>query len=223
MLSHRCVFIDDPAGNVVTITVTDSSEDPTDLTTYTFSTQAIGTASMDRIVIVGAIGRAGATGRTISSVTIGGNAAGSVGAAAAADDTTNSRVAQLFALLVTSGTTADIVVTFNSTMVRAGIVVWAMTGTGGSTNAHDSATSTASPATTTACSIPTNGGAVGVCYSTDANGRIWTGLTEDSDNAVESQYVGGAHKNVTTAEGSPTIEVDTTANSAMAVASFAPA
>ena len=212
------------AGGGVTISFSDSSISTTNATTYSFTAQNTGTASSDRVLIVGAVGRATVTSGTVSAITIDGAAAATI-VSVGADDTTNSRCANLRALSFSTGTTATIEVTFNRAMVRAGIGIWSMIGTNGATTVFGNNTATTANPTSAAVTIPANGGAVGICFSTDASGRVWTGLDEDFDDDLEGQSSSGAHKNVVTAESPATASVDTGAGAfpVMVVASWGPA
>src|SRR6478609_6446568 len=63
----------DATGSPPAISYTTSTSDSNDLSTYTFSTQAIGTAASDRKVIVAVQARAtGTTTLAVSSMTVGG-------------------------------------------------------------------------------------------------------------------------------------------------------
>lgn len=87
-----------------------------DLTTYTFAAQGIGTASPKRLVVV-AIHARRSSNRTISAVTIGGIAAAIVQSA-------SSHLPNGFAFaIVPTGTTADIVITFSADVTRCAIGV----------------------------------------------------------------------------------------------------
>lgn len=172
------------------ISNTASATDGTDLTTYTFSAQSIGVAESNRFIVVGAAARATANGRTISSVTIGGNSATQI-VAVSADDGGNSRAAGLFGLVVPTGTTADIVVTFSGAMTRAGVGIWRIMGLRSAT-AKDTQTDTTSPTLSWTLDIPVGGVGIGVAFMNNNAGTTWTGLTEDFDNVVESNTITGA-------------------------------
>lgn len=88
-------------------------------TTYTFSGVNIGTADQYRFVVVCVRGWSGSTAtRTVSSLTIAGTTATSL------VNPSNQYAGAIYGLTVTSGTTADIVVTFSSSMNNAGIFVY---------------------------------------------------------------------------------------------------
>jgi len=180
------------------VTFTDSSVNSGSATTYTFSSQAIGTASADRVVVVGTSGGAGAT-NPVSSMTIGGVSA------VKAIGTVNSTGTEIWYATVTSGTTASVVVNWGGTKSRCGIGVWALTGvTGvGATN-----TSTSSTATLTV-SGRAKDIILAVYGGKDHASVTFTGLTEDYDEDISgagSQYQAGGSKKLT-ATGSNTITV----------------
>jgi hypothetical protein len=180
----------------VVIVNTDDSADAGNLTTYTFSTQSLGAAQWDRVILVGAAHRATANNVTIDSCTIDGNAATSVVNTGAVNDTTNSRAARLFARFVPTGTTADIVVTLSAAAVRAGIGVWAMYGTNGAITAFNTNTSSSANPTTANVNIPAEGAAVAFAFGTDAPGLTWSGFTESFDSSLDGQVITGAIRHV---------------------------
>lgn len=94
-------------------------------TNYTFTSQNIGAASSDRLVVV-AISSEYNSARTFSSCTIGG-----VTASVAISDSNNSSesaIAAICYLNVTSGTTADIAVTMSGATTSIYISVYTITG-----------------------------------------------------------------------------------------------
>lgn len=200
---------------VVDITFTDSSVDPTDLTTYTFSAQAFGAEAADRKIIVGISNRGLNFG--ITSVTIGGVAATSVvqSPAGAATDK-----ASIFIADVPTGATGDVVIVFGGGMTRVGIGVWRMVGASTSTPT-DTGTSATDPATTT-LTIAANGGGVGCGLSVGVTSTAtWAGLAEDYDEVVESTITHtGAHLN-SVAGGDIAVSCDWTGTPSPGVAAFA--
>ena len=96
-------------------------------TAYTFSSCDLGTAASNRSIVVGVGGGQSSSGnRTVSSVTINGvTATKATEQLSFSGDNTS-----IFFAAVPSGSTGDIVVTFSSSMVRAGIGVWSVTDLG---------------------------------------------------------------------------------------------
>ena len=102
-----------------------------DATSYTFSSVSFGAEASNRSIVVGiGAGRASSGARNVNSVTIGGVTA----TKAIEKDSpaaTGSNVAAIAFAKVPTGTSGDIVVTFNGTMARCGIGVWSATDLGG--------------------------------------------------------------------------------------------
>src|SRR3990167_1616167 len=136
----------------INLTETDNAIDATNAEIYTFSAQAIGVASADRIVIVGISTRAGAT--SIDSVTIGGISASEV---VFSGHGTGSGIVTLYQAAVPTETTADIVVNLNVTANRCGIVVWRLTGANATATATASDNSITSDAFSASLVIPADG------------------------------------------------------------------
>lgn len=176
------------AAAAVAITSTDSKVDAVDRQTYTFTSCALGSAAGDRRIIVGIGARKSTATLSISSVTVGGVSASAV---VTAVDSASDNIAALWIADVPSGTTGDVVVTFNEAGVqRCGIGVWRMVGASSGT-ASDTDSNTGVSTTPTIISktltIPTGGSAVGYSFTTgSALTATWTNLTESFDATVES-------------------------------------
>lgn len=169
-----------------TVTFTDSSVDATDATAYTFSTQSIGTAAADRKIVVAADTAGGAASADgVSGITVGGEALTQVAATIAplGDETQ----VELWQGTITTGTTADIIVTWNGAHGRCGIGVWAVTGAGAaaSDTVEDNSSTTAETGT---IDVPAGGVLIAavVHTATGTKTHVWTGPTEDYDEEVES-------------------------------------
>lgn len=177
------------------ITIEDLAGDPADLTTYTFSGRAVGAAAADRYVLVGAAWRNGAgLDRNIASATIGGNPA--------TIWTPNSHSAAngvaIIGASVPTGTTADIVITFNAGNSRCCIAVARCTGIDASALAGTPvqvASTAANAATFTVNSnVDTVTDGVVFAYMFKSSGNAaWTltydgtgGLTEATQQSVEN-------------------------------------
>jgi hypothetical protein len=170
-----------------------SNNSVADQTTYTFSSQSIGAAASDRDVIVFIMGGAGATTPTISSVTIGGNAA-TLDVQTNQDSGSQGAACGIARLRVTSGTTATIAVTFSSGALNCFIAVYRLTG-------HVSGTPFATGSDVTdpiniSINVPAGGVAVSGVALFRGGGtgdNVWTGLTEDVDASLsETTYDAGA-------------------------------
>lgn len=205
------------AGGVVpaTVSFTASAVDTTNLTVYTFSSQAIGTANSTRQVVVGV-----SSNETVSTVTIGGISATKI------LEIGGSQRAGLWVADVPTGTTADVVVTFASGGARCAIGVWALYNAASSTD--DTGSSTANPLTDT-LNIPASGVAIGYAYTFNSPSRtfVWSGITEAFDEDVESTArSSGASDEFTTEQVGLTITATpsgSTSTNSMALASWGPA
>lgn len=161
------------------------ASDTTNAAEYTFSSQNIGTASADRYIIAAVNSRiAGTTANDVSGITIGGSAMDEIVQAQGTGDG-NSCFGAIFALNVTSGTTADVVVTWTTTMLRCGLALYSITGLA-NTTPHDTDSSVADNP-----SVNLNVPATGHVISCSGSGNntataSWTELTEDHDTTVES-------------------------------------
>lgn len=162
--------------------------DGTALTTYTFASQAIGSASSTRRVIVAVALIADAI-RTISSVTIGGVSASAI----VTDDTTNffSYRLSLYIADVPTGSTASVVVTASGGCQAATISVWAAYDLNSSTPVDSDASPDASPPYDIP-SLTTQADGFLVAATTflgdSAASASWTNATERSD--LSSSFTG---------------------------------
>jgi hypothetical protein len=188
----------------------------------TFSSVDIGTASATRKVIVG-VGMDGFQGNeAYTSLTIGGVAANLVGVQNAAS---GGRPVALYELDVSSGTSADIVVTFTGTQTKCysmGIGVWTIEGG----TLFSTVGSTANPG---AGNISVSSGGTVIAIMTEGSASAtytWANLTENFDNQVRASRhaFSGASKNLSSAT-TQAISATSSGGSqfAMLAASFAPA
>lgn len=151
---------------------------------YTFTVANIGPAASDRYVVVCISSEASTDGRTLSSVTIGGNAATLHANAASNIVASTTVIAAIAGLLVTSGTTATVVANFSGNMAICYCHVYTLTFDLSST---PTATKTkASNAATTSLSdtinVPENGALlVTSCCATSTGSYTMTGVAEDAD------------------------------------------
>ena len=165
---------------------------------HTFAGEAIGTAAPDRYVAVGVRTNVG----TISSVTIGGNAATKVLNLADAEGE-----AAIFMLLVTSGTTADIVVDL-STSATCSIGVWTVNGLV-STTPTDSFTSTSDPGSGV-IDVTAGGFVIGIAYdAVNAPNITWSEVTERYEHAPGGvRCMSGADKSYAAAQTNLAVSAD---------------
>lgn len=167
-------------GTPRTLTFGQSASSTADLTTYTFSAQAIPDApSADRRVYVGIMGVSTAAARTISSVSIGG---------VTADVSTQYSASEALCIAsaaVPTGTTADVVVTFSGACSRASIGLWSSIGLTTGTPV-DSGTSLSANPTTDTLGTELNGFCIAIALSTIATTVSWSAVTEKYDAQIES-------------------------------------
>lgn len=169
-------------GGPITATYQTQTSSGTDASSYSFTSQPIGTAAAGRRVVV-SIGYASASAVTLSSVTIGGVSASIDGDT---DAITGNRRAYIVSAVVPTGTTATVAVTLSGTAARVGIGVWSLSG--------------GSPTGQTATSINSNSGTltvttavndVVICagYASHSSGTVtttWTDATERFDASIET-------------------------------------
>ncbi len=183
-------------GSVASVTYVNNYTSGTDTNTYTFSGCNIGTANADRTVVITVGARRSGTPSTVNSVTVGGNSATEL--VQVSSGATNSCVAAIYAIDVPSGTTADVVVTLASTMLRCGIGVYDCTGI--STTANDTATATSASGSGTVTATA-DGAVIGVAMSGSSTAFTWSGITENYDVQVgaETARASGASLEVSAA------------------------
>jgi len=173
-----------------------SNFDVANLATYTFSSEPIGAvpdSDESRYVMVTVHTFDNQTNRTISSVTIGGSAAAEF-VQSTVNEGGSSSVVGLYFIELDTGTTADIVVTFNGQASYGAIGVYRVIGSqDGTLTLHDSATDNLSNnMTLDVNTIPK--GVVIAGTSLDSGGlATWSGLTENYDfDANSTEFVSGA-------------------------------
>ncbi len=164
----------------LTVTFTDSSVDTSNSTAYTFSSQAIGAAGSDRTIVVATNGEGGGASRYVSTLTIGGVSATKIVSSLSEN---LYWPCEMWKAVVPTGTTADIIVTWDSNMSECGLGVWDVRNMGG---VFSSGTDSTDPGNTTLW-IPAGGVGIG---SMKSGGGVasytWTGLTKDYDELVDS-------------------------------------
>lgn len=171
------------------------------LSSYTYTSAPIGTASSTRTVIVGVVYRSG-SGVTSASVTVGSTAATQI---ASTNPTTG---VYLFTANVPSGTTANITASLTgSTPSRAGIHVWA---------AYDLINPTSPTAIVygsqtrpTVLNSNVTKGSIGVCvsYNNDSTTFTYVGLTKNFDSYVSGGSFTCASENFAVTETPRTMSV----------------
>ena len=203
--------------DAVSLTYLGTASDATNLITYTFASQGLGTPASDRQIIVLASGFTGPTSKTISSITV-------AGVSATININTNGDYGYeglgIGIADVPTGTTGDVVVVFSGAMNSADIHLYRATGL--SKTAHDTDSNTGAPPSVN-LSVPDNGVAVSISHNRGGTAS-WTGLTE-GDDITDSQ---GYNESVASASGLSTSTLTITAtwdpdsSSQLIAASFSP-
>jgi len=150
--------------SAATITYTDNKVSSSAATAVrSFSSCAIGTASDDRVIIVGAgTSGGGGSGDSIASITVGGTALANQFSRVHTDH----NQAHLWAGTVTSGTSATIVLTWNRAANASGIAVWATTGLDISSGVTDSGSAVITNSTSAmSADLDISAGGIAIGYS----------------------------------------------------------
>lgn len=187
------------------VTYLSTTGSTTNTTTYTFSSQGIGSASANRYVIIGITSRTlSGTGGNITSLTVGG-----ISCTINSEIANSGNVTCIGIANVPTGTTADVVATFDETQTQCDIAIWTATDVI-STTASDTLTSTAADPSGT---IDVTAGGFIVAIAKDDTGTAppaatWTELVEDFDALdANGNNKTGAHKEYVGASSGLTIGV----------------
>lgn len=197
-------------GVPATISFVGCTSDETNLTTYTYTNHATGTAGARR-TIVGVGLRDGTTDFSTASMTVGG-----VSATEAADTADTGSLVQSAIYIIDnpSGTTATIVVTASEAIQSMTVCVWAAYDVISITPADTAINfQTASAALTLDLDVTGGGVAVGMATVNNSAGgtATWTGMNERSDAASGGANEHGQSSADTTTEGTPvTVSADFT-------------
>lgn len=205
-----------------TRTALQGTPDISNLTTYTFSSVNFGTADGARYIICGVSSRAGGSS-TINSVTIGGVTASIVVQINSAADS-GFNTAGIAIAAVPTGTSGDVVVVFSAGQARATIYLWSSTTLESATASDFDSNAANDPSVNIDC--PANGFIIAVAsFSVGTGSTTWTGLTEDYDQALESNLnVTMASDNFVAAQTGLTVSANSSnTNGVMVVASWGPA
>jgi hypothetical protein len=171
----------------VGITFVTELTDTADASTYTFTGASIGTAAYDRYIYL-AIGNFGTP--TLDSVTVGGSSAQVLHTLPSGNAATH-----IAAIFYPSGTTADIVTVWSTTINKISIGVWAVTGHIGLTGRILTDTTLTGDAVSVApANILADSGLIAITRFTLAGTVTWTNATEAYDTLLEtaSNLISGA-------------------------------
>ena len=162
-----------------------------DATSFTLSSADLGTAASNRTIIV-ACGGLDTVNNDITSVTVDGTA---MSETHRGNDSTFR--AFIFEVDLATGTSGDVVVSFDGTVTRFGIAVWAAYGIGA---ADDKPSSIGYP--TEAGDVDISAGGVAIGYSLNHNPTAtvsWTNMTERFDDTIDYTSHTGADTTSATA------------------------
>jgi len=169
-----------------TSTFIGSAVDATNLTTYTFTSQAIGAADATRRVIVALQAAGNGVNRTLSSATIGG-----AGATIHVQTGASQNSAAFISLPVAAGTTATITATYSGACASCGIGVYRLINeTSGSPTDTDVDINLSGADLSVAIDVPSQGSLFAVAGGQPVLRTVtWTGATEQYDAAVDAVFV----------------------------------
>lgn len=152
-----------------------------DSTAYTFSSQSLGSADINRWIVVCASGTRNAA-RTLSSLTIGGVSATKI---VQAESSTLYFHTSIWVAQVPTGTTGDIVITWDNTMGRCGYSAYRLITETAPTTAYDTQTDLTLTSSDLSVSISRPSGGVIIAStvnnSSSATSVTWAGTSEDYD------------------------------------------
>jgi hypothetical protein len=150
--------------------------------TYTFSAMDIGTAAADRYVLVVTASSGGSSDVAVSAATIGGVSATNLYVV----NSSPSKIGLAFLIAnVTSGTTGDVVVTWDRSRNRCSAAAYRLDGLVTPLTAEDTALDQTSSSGSLTLDVNTSDGGVmigGVHHNGSSN--AWTGATEDTDSSA---------------------------------------
>lgn len=169
---------------ISSLSYTETGADNSNLTTYTFSALSLGVADTDRFIVVCVVASGNSAGQDISSATIGGVSADIHRTHYTAND---DIVVGIVSAKVPTGTTGDVVITFDGAKQRAVASVFRCICAADNLVEYDGDTNVA-PTETATVNIAADSATFG-CAGDTANGTsyTWTNLTEAYDDNRESE------------------------------------
>lgn len=207
MLSHFLRAV--PKGSTTPFyTYNTTVSSTTNSTSYTFSSVNIGTAASNRLVVIVVLGRPTVVAsRIINSATIGGVSATLV------SNESSGNPAAIISAVITSGTTADVVINWNSSMDNCVISSYSLydlnSTTAASSVAAQGASAWVSGKITVELSVQKDGISIGGVTTSATTGTpaTWSGLTEDYDQVVETRTRSSASRQMTNNDSNFKVEV----------------
>lgn len=207
------------AGVGAFVTYLGSAVDISNLTTYTFSGESLGSAAANRYILV-SVSTRGVSAHTHDTVTVGGVTATQVATVL----TGVSRESQFIANVPT-GSTGDIVVTNSTGVSRCGVAWWNLDNPLNGVVASATTTASLTDPLALTINVPANGGVIASVSHTNGTLSTTTNVTKDYDESIESTvyHVGGS-KIYTSAQTGLGVTVDMTgiSNSVGVASAWAP-
>lgn len=187
------------------VSLTGSAGSTSDLSSYTFSSVSIGTPSSDRYIAVLVTMRSGSPSASIS-VTVGGQATSEV---VRRNTSATSIAIYITSAPVTSGSTANVVVSLGAAALNCAVAVFAITGIASNTAVNTQ--STATNGATMSLSNTAGGIAIGGAIEESTATFTVAGLTENLDTVIEAgQHSQAAASLAPTAGGSLSVSFTST-------------
>lgn len=186
---------------------TDFDNSGTNATSYSFTVDT-GTAAADREVVVCVAARIASTSGDITGLTIDTNPATLLAKTINIADGSTSNVLAIYSLLVPTGASSAVVVSFPVMMLRCAVVVFAKTGADTAIHDNKASNTLTSGNPSVNLNVPA-GGVVAACFMNAANTTVtWTGPTEYADFVVEANTtVSGAAGNYASAQAPLAVSV----------------
>lgn len=184
-----------------TVTFIGTTSSTTNATTYTFNTVNIGGPGL--IVVVAQASADTGINRTLSSLTVNGTAA------SIHSNTSSQDFAFITSSRVSSGSTANIVVTFSGSVLRCLIAVYRIQNNDNDTPVQALTNYSSSDVTSRSLNFTASGTAVGVFGATSGSGSgtfTWSNATERFDTPLEANsLMTGATRDLSAVAGTVTV------------------
>ena len=214
-ISRRLIcMVDDPGSSTGAISSTQTGSTNQDSSTITFSSQSLGTASSDRVIVV-ALAYEDEDDLTVSTITLGGTEMNLAVSEIATNGDDNEVF--LYYLSSSSGTTADVAVTFTGgTANGVGIDVYSLTGIASSFPQDTMTDSSISSGTTLSGNIDLKADGVAICVAShvdETDTWAWTNATEQSDYSTGATYGRNSSASITSSSDSTITVTATTSGS----------
>ena len=198
----------------VTVAFTAAAVDTVNATAFTFSGHSLGAAEANRKIVITVFGvGTTASSRLVSTLTIGGVSA--TLAIAVQNSTEDHYACEIWYATVPTGTTGDVVVTWNAAMGNCAIGAFRVIGA--AITDHANASDNDSDPLTANINVPAGGILIGGGGEDAVATFTWTNITEAYDEAVEgNQRHTGASKEFTALQDALAITLDPSATDRLA-------